>query len=425
MKTILERILRWYARQVLRMYEPTVVAVTGSVGKTSAKDAIAAVCGVRATVRKSIKNYNNELGVPLTILGLPSAGRSVFGWAWILVRANMRLFFRFGVPPSVLVLEMGAEKPGDIAYLLDFVPVHIGVLTAVAPAHTEFFGSIDGVFREKRILCDRVRHGGTIVVNGDDERARTITPRDGVRRVTYGFTNDVAVRCARSEYLYRGSESPVGQTFTIESNGASMQIPLTGVVGAHHAYTILAAYAVGESLGLTPEEIRTGLALYEPPPGRMRLLAGIKHSTLIDDTYNSSPAALQKALDAIKEFPGAQRRIACLGTMAELGGRSDGDHKEAGRAVVESGVNLLVTVGDGGRIIAEEAKDTGMPDAAIASFHDAAAAGRHIQKIMEHGDLILLKGSQVVRMERIVKEVMAEPERASALLVRQGPEWQQ
>jgi len=426
MQQLLQRILRFFVAAVLQMYAPAVVGITGSVGKTSTKAAIAAVLAARFRVRQNEKNYNNELGLPLTILGMESPGRSIIGWILVFLRAWRLLLFRSAGYPEVLVLEYGADHPGDIRYLTEFVPCDVAVLTAVSPAHTEFFGDIDAVFREKRILLDRIKPGGTIVLNADDERVATVTSEKKAKVVLFGFSEGATVRAVDTS-LSSGQgahELPSGMRVRVEASGTVLPVFIPGVIGRHQLMAPLAAIAVASCFGINAVDAATALASFHAPAGRMSLVRGVKQTVIIDDTYNSSPAALTAALTALTEFPSVQRRLACLGTMAELGALSESAHREAGERVAALGVNLLITVGEEGKRIGDAARVAGMRADDIRSFDAASDAGQYLQELLQPGDVVLVKGSQSVRMEKIVREVMAEPERASELLVRQGPEWQ-
>lgn len=426
MYQLLQRILRLYAVAVLRLYAPTVVGITGSVGKTSTKAAIATVLGVRFRVRQNTKNYNNELGLPLTVLGAESPGRSLLGWARVFLRASWLLLMRSSVYPEVLVLEYGADHPGDIRYLTDFVPCDVGVLTAISPAHTEFFGNIDEVFREKRILIDRVKPGGTAILNADDERIAALASQEQSRVVTFGFSEGATIRGVDA-VLSSGQgtqEIPSGMRVRVVASGTTIPVFVPGVIGRHQLMAPLAAIAVAGGLGINAVDAAAALTSFHAPAGRMSLIRGVKQTVILDDTYNSSPAALTAALTTLAEFPDAKRKIACLGTMAELGALSESAHKEAGEQVAALGIKLLITVGVEGKRIADAAQKSSMHAHDIQSFDASSDAGRYLQEQLQPGDVVLVKGSQMVRMEKIVKEVMAEPERATELLVRQGPEWQ-
>ncbi|MFH1171396.1 MAG: UDP-N-acetylmuramoyl-tripeptide--D-alanyl-D-alanine ligase [bacterium] len=425
MKKILELVLRAYASAVLRIYTPTIIGVTGSVGKTSAKEAIAVILSSKYAIRKNVKNYNNELGVPLTILGTESAGRSFLGWCKVLLCGTRLLFFRQRTYPNILVLELGADHPGDIKQLTDFVYSHVGVLTAIEPAHTEFFGSVERVFSEKRILIDRLPADGIAVLNADDPRVASLAGATTAKVLTYGFANHATIRATEVAVASGedGQQMPRGMMCKIEAEGSVVPMFLPGVAGRQHVYAVLAAIAVARAFDIHLIDAVRALASYHPSAGRMTLLPGKVGSILLDDSYNSSPAALRAALEVLADFPNATRRVACLGTMAELGSLFEREHATAGRRVAELRLNVLVAIGDGGKQIAAAAAQSGMASERIEMFATSDDAATFLHEHLQHGDVVLIKGSQVVRMERIVKVLMAEPDRAEELLVRQGEEW--
>lgn len=422
-KKVLVTVLASFARAVVRKYQPTIVGVTGSVGKTSTKEAVYTVLAAHRLVRRNIKSYNNELGLPLTILGHESGGRSLLAWLRIKMSALRLLLTRDASYPSVLVLEMGADRPGDIAFLTSIAPPTIAVVTAIAAVHTEFFGTIENVAKEKGTLVRRLIHGGTAVLNADDERVRALKGATSGASVTYGWSPDADVRGSDLAFSNGGDAISFGSSFKIAYRGNVVPAFLPGVVGKPQASAALAAAAVGLSLGMNLVDIVAALRSYAPPPGRMRLVPGVKRTMLLDDTYNASPMAVVAALDTLRDLNGFSRRIAALGTMTELGRYSDEGHRDVGTHAALLNLDLLVTVGHEAKRVAETARERGMDESKIFSFAAAPEAGRFLQDRLHENDLVLVKGSQAMRMEKIVKELMAEPERASDLLVRQGPEW--
>jgi UDP-N-acetylmuramoyl-tripeptide--D-alanyl-D-alanine ligase len=420
MQSLLIRILARLARAILARHRPKVVAVAGSVGKTSTTRAVTAVLGRSFLTRGSAKNHNNEIGVPLTVIGAErTGGRSPFAWAVILWKGLMVAYGPARPYPKVLVLEMATDRPGDLAYLTSIARPDVAVVTAVSEEHTEFLGDLDGVAREEGTIVEALPAEGVAALNGDDPRVAAMAGRTGARVVTYGFGEACRVRAA-----WRRTESALGTVFTrfgLAIAGREFDINLSGAVGVGNVYAALAAAAVAEALGVDPDFIPYGLAGYQPPPGRLRLLPGIKGTLLLDDTYNASPRAAALALETFREVvqgrPG--RRIAALGDMLELGAISEPSHRELGRRAAGTGLDLLVAVGPLSKFTCEEAMAAGMSEKDVFHFHTAAEAGRFLQERLHPGDNVLIKGSRGMRMEKIVKELMAEPERAKELLVGQ------
>ena len=416
-------LLAWEARRVLKRFAPRIVAVTGSVGKTSTKDAIVAVLEHSANVRGSDRSYNSEFGVPLTILGLPNAWGSAWGWTRNIVKGFLIPFTSHGYP-DWLVLEVGADKPGDIDSLTRWLHPDISVVTRIGevPVHVEHFGSPLHIVEEKAHLVKAVREGGAVVLNYDDEKVRNMKIPIGAQVRTYGFTEGANVRGVNARILYEKNE-PIGITVKVETDGKSVPLRLKNVFGIHAVMPALAAIAVADLMQINLLDAIKGLEWLLPAPGRLRLIEGIKGSFILDDTYNSSPVALHAALDTVQEMQVKGKKIAVLGDMMELGVYSQEEHKKAGRHAATV-CEKLYLIGKYAIFAEEGARQGGMSADRIKRFDNARSAGGALKKEIEKGDLILVKGSQVVRMERVVEEIMAEPELASELLVRQDLEWQ-
>jgi UDP-N-acetylmuramoyl-tripeptide--D-alanyl-D-alanine ligase len=427
MKMFAKNLIAALARAVLKKYQPLVIGITGSVGKTSTKEAIFAVLASKMSVRKSPGNYNTEFGVPATILGISAPGRSPFRWLGAIARALGLLMIRDATYPKVLVLEMAADRPGDIEFLVRIAPPKIGVLTTIGPAHLERFGTIERVAAEKSLLPKALPSDGTAILNADDERVMATAPKTKARVVSYGFREDAAVRAADiSTTLTHNEDGQIGAGMTakVAADGAVVPMRLDGVLGAGHVYAALAATSVGVALGMNLVEIAEALRAYTPPLGRMRVISGIKYTIILDDTYNASPLSMRAALETLRSLPIAEenQRIAVLGDMLELGAETDKAHEEVGRHVAELGIDLLVAVGERARAIHEAASIAGMSADRMFHFGSAEEAGRFVQEKLKKGDVVLAKGSRAMRMERVVKELMAEPLRAKELLVSIDPD---
>ena len=385
-----------------------------------------------STVRASLKNYNNQYGVPFTILNVHAAGRDPLAWAIILLRA---LWIGWGwgtIGCKTLVLEMGADRKGDLAWLVGIAPPDIAVITAIAPAHAEFFGSIEEVAEEKSVLLRALRKDGCAVLNADDARVTAMRKETEANAIYVGESegSDVRVHDAQiiTETDERGHAIPQGIAVAIELDGRVSRTELRGTVGRPQAWAAAAALAVARQLDVPVETAFARLARdYHGIPGRTRIIPGIKYTTLIDDSYNAaSPTAMVSGLRdvaAITLDKGTQKRIAALGDMRELGEYTDEAHRTVGHEVAALGFDVLVTCGTLARAIANAASEAGMPQPAIMSFDDVESAGVYLQRIIHSGDIIFIKGSQGSRMEKMVKELMAEPQQAPFLLVRMTSDW--
>jgi UDP-N-acetylmuramoyl-tripeptide--D-alanyl-D-alanine ligase len=220
-KKILLKSLRFLAKKVLKKYHPQVIGITGSVGKTSAKEAIAMVLSGSFNVRKTAKNYNNEVGVPLTIFGIDSPpNRSFFGWLGAFWQAISLLIFKNEKYPEILVLEMGADKPGDIKYLVDIAPCNVGVLTFISHAHTEFFGSLKKIAQEKRNIITHLTGNGYALLNYDNDMVREESSSTKAQVITYGFKNGADMQASDVHILYDNTGGwPMGTTFKVSYQG--------------------------------------------------------------------------------------------------------------------------------------------------------------------------------------------------------------
>lgn len=424
-KALLESLLRFCSAVVLRRHRPTIIGITGSVGKTGTKEAVFAVLQSQWPTWRSVKSYNTRFGVPLTILGAESGLGSFVGWVRVVVRAIRMVLLPISYP-RFLVLEIAADRPGDILKLIKLAPLDVGVITALTPAHTEFFGSVEGLTKEKEPVVANLAAAGTAVLNADDRRVFSLRGKTSAKVLTYGFSEHAEVRGIEMS-LSEGVESENserGMSLKIVYRGNAVPVFLPRVIGVPHALSALAATAVGLSLGINLLDIAESLRNFAPPPGRMNLLPGIKNTWLIDDSYNASPMAVIAALDTLEELQRSKRRIAALGEMAELGELSEEGHRDVGKHAGVTNVDMLLTVGKNGKLIADAAKEAGLPEDRIFSFDSSMEAGKFLQDRLEPNDLVLVKGSQVSRMEKITKEIMADPGLAGELLVRQGKEWQ-
>jgi len=427
MKKIVELILKVLAKAILAKYKPEIVGITGSVGKTSTKEAVYAVLGSKFNVRRNIKNYNNEIGLPLTIIGAESVGRSVIGWLTVFLKGLKLIIFTDGKYPKILVLEMGVDKPGDMAYLNSIVKCKLGIATAIGLVHVENFGTIEKLYKEKTGLIKSIDNSGWSILNYDDEKVRAMKSVSKAKVITYGLSEeaDMRAREIRFNFLDQNKEELRGISFKISYKGSTVPVLLLNVLGVSAVYSALAAAAVGISYNMDLADISQALLKYKPPKGRMNLIKGIKRTIIIDDSYNAEPKSAIAALGALKMLPIAEgrRKFAVLGDMLELGSYSEAGHREVGKYAVKCSINKLILVGERARDIGHGAGEAGMKRDDIFHFDNSDAAGKFIQDRIKEGDLILIKGSQGMRMEKIVKEVMADPLRAKELIVRQDESW--
>lgn len=419
MLSILHKLLAYLSRRIVKKYQPKIIGITGSVGKTSSRNAIFLAVSGQYKTRQTEKNYNNELGVPLTIIGAHAPGRNIFAWLGIFLKAISYILFSQDYP-KVLVLEMGVDHPGDMDHLLGIVKPDIAVLTFVGSAHYEFFGSIEAVAQEKSKLIASLDKSGTAILNFDNKlvsQARNLTT---AHVVGYGRQKEANVTILNVQENF---QIPVSSNLEIESPNYKYNFSIP-VLGESHVYAVLSAIAVAEELGIHNEVIQQGLLNYKPVPGRMNVFSGLRRTVIIDDSYNASPDSMKIALSTVQKFPN-EKKVLVLGDMLELGDNSETSHREIGRIVNSIQPQYLVTSGKHASWIAEEAIMQGYPESQIYSYENSETTAKQVLNLLEEGQVILIKGSQGARMEKVSKEIMAEPMRSKDLLPRQYGKWVQ
>jgi UDP-N-acetylmuramoyl-tripeptide--D-alanyl-D-alanine ligase len=363
------------ARSVLVRHPAKVVGITGSVGKTTTKEFTAALLGTFFRVHKSEGNLNNHLGLALSIL-------------------------RLEAEHEIAVLEMGMSGTGELRRLTGIAPPDVAVVTNVAPVHLAFLETLEAVGKAKGEIIDGLKPGGTAVLNGDDPWGKTLAKRASGRVIFFGFGNDAEIRA--SGLTYAGFD---GLQFRLSYDGSVHDLRLPFLTGGQ-VENLLAALGVAQAFGLRWETLRPGLAALEPAAKRGRIIRLAKGITVIDDTYNSSPRALEMALQSYIQLP-AGRYVAVLGEMLELGLEEKKYHEEAGRNARRLGWDVVASVGPSGRWITAGARAEGLAESLTPEFTTSEEAAEKIPEILEPDDLVLVKGSRGVRMERIVERLIS------------------
>jgi len=409
MRKILQKILRILAKIALKKYKPIVVGITGSVGKTSTKEAIYSVLkshfGERR-VRKNEKNYNNEIGVPLTVFNLKTGGNSIFKWIPKFIKIFWMIIFKVDYP-DFLILEMGADKPKDIEYLLDFVKHKVGVITTVGeiPVHVEFFESPEKVAEEKETLVKKLTKDGVAVLNYDDERVKNMGENVDAKVITFGLNEKADIRATNYELkILPEGDNITELNFKLDFKGSSVPAKLINVLGAQHLYSALAATAVGIALNVNLVEIAQALKEIVPLPGRMHLLRGIKNTLIIDDSYNAALLSMQAGLESLKVFS-SQRKIVVLGDMREIGKYSEQAHIQVGKKAGEI-ADMIFVVGNCAGFIEQGAVSAGFDASKIFKFSTSDEAKLIVQEKLQENDVIFIKGSHSIKMENIVEEIV-------------------
>lgn len=419
LKPLIVRLLTWEAKLVLARHKPFIIGVTGNLGKTSTKDAIFAVMKSHFYTRRSEKSMNSEFGVPLTILGEKSGWGNPLRWVIILIRGAF-------VPwqknyPKYLVLEIGADRPGDIKSIAEWVKPNITVVTQFGqvPVHIEFFPDRDAVINEKGHLVESLNKMGLFIYNADDNDAKKLIDKTEARKKSFGI-HEVADMQAKNVKMY--GKPFAGTEADIVIGKEKHHIVLPEVVGRSPVYCALPALLIAEELHIPLEIACASLRDADKPRGRMRLLHGMNGSMIIDDTYNASPKATEHGLKTLSEIETTGRKIAVLGDMLELGAHTRDEHYKIGKVAAKS-CHKLYTVGIRSRVIAEGALDEKMKDDNIMQCDTSIDAGKELVQVLGEGDIVYIKGSQSIRMERTVKMILAETHDYRNVLVRQESDW--
>lgn len=414
-KFIQKRLETYVSRYFQAHPEVKLIVVVGSVGKTSTKRAVATLLSQRYRVRMLDNNHNTNLSAPCGILGVtyPSKVHSIGAWLKVFAAARRRVTQPADV--DVIVQELGTDRPGEIADFGRYLRPDLALVTAVTPEHMEFFGSIEAVAQEELSVTQYARRA---LINRDDIEGRFADLIATPHFSTYGTTGLAEYRFEQqnfdAEVGYRGgiiAPPNIAQPFAAAIN----------VVGEHSLRPIVGAVAAALLYGCTPDEVVKGLALIKPVPGRMNPLLGLGDTTIIDDTYNSSPAAALAALQTLYSFAQAPQRIAILGDMNELGASSQAEHEKLGMACDSHLLDWVVTVGgETEKYLAPAARRRGCQ---VKVCRNAIEAGQFVRSVARPGAVILAKGSQGgIFLEEAVKILCVLSEDTE--LVRQSLAWQ-
>ena len=371
--------LKQFARAVREAWGGKIAGVTGSVGKTTTKEILAALLGARFRVLKSEGNFNNEYGLPLTL-------------------------FRLNETHQAAVLEMGMSRRGELSRLAEIARPDVGVVTRVSPAHLEFFVSVDEIALAKRELIEGLNGGNsTAVLNADDARVAAFGSHAPGRVLTYGIENRAFFMAENIE-----DRGALGTTFDYVSPEGRVRLELA-LPGRHVIANALASLAAASVWGIGIEEARAVLPNLRPPAMRGELLRFSDGAALINDSYNSSPAALQAMTALLAATPGFKRRILAAGEMRELGATSGELHREAGWFAAKTGlVDWVIGVAGEAAQLVEGAVSGGVSRDHVKFFESSEQAAEFLARLLHGGDLLLVKGSRGVRMERVVEALLAK-----------------
>jgi len=348
----------------------SLIAITGSNGKTTTRQMTASVVARKFSTLSTIGNYNNQIGVPLTLLKLTPEHE----WA---------------------VVELGTNSPGEIARLARMCTPDIGVITNIGPAHLEGLGSLDGVMHEKSQLIDHLKSGGRVVLNADDRRVYKIAGRTKKDVVLFGLSKNAAIRATALQ------EKVTGISFSLDLPGESLGVDLK-VPGQFMVTNALAAAAVGYLLKLPIAEIKSGLETFEPVWGRMNVFQTANGIHIIDDTYNANPDSMQGAISTLTALRANSRSVFVAGDMLELGRRSEALHRQVGAWVAVANIDRMLITGEFAKAVISGAVDAGMMRNHIFTGSRDELL-EELQNFLQPGDWVLIKGSRGARMDTIVE----------------------
>jgi UDP-N-acetylmuramoyl-tripeptide--D-alanyl-D-alanine ligase len=399
---VCETVLRWMARSVLWRQKPHVIGITGSIGKTTTKDMIVHVLRRHKKVWYTHKNYNNEIGVCLTICGVEHGMDSALNVLQVFLRWIYALCTVHY--PDIIVVEMGVDRMHDMDKLLHIVSPDIAVLTAIAPAHSEFFPSIEHIAEEKQKIVTKMKEGGVAIINADDRNVANVCATTKNRCLSYGTVQDANFVATDIDVCFQQCYT-TGLSFKLNYEGKVIPVRLHNLCAEHMIYATLATLAVAHELHLNIIEVINDLEDFVPSPGRMRLLKARRGALVIDDTYNASPKAMKAAIETLGKIP-AKRKIAVVGDMRELGDISVAEHKKVAIYMEENKIDEVFFVGEKMRDVYEQLQQKCIQK---KYFGDAKEAVQTIVDHIEQGDVILVKGSRGMHMEKIVRAIVDDP----------------
>ena len=410
-------LLKAMAKRRMKNFKGKVIAVTGSVGKTSTREAIFKVLNSKFKVKRSLKNMNSDFGLLLTILDLKSGYSSAAKWSWYLTKGFYNSFCKEN--SEIMLLELGVDKPGDMDFLTNIIDTDYTVVTSIAPVHMGEgqFQNLQEIFEEKTKIVKSLKKTGKVILNIDNGHLEDFyNSYNSHQKISYGVHEEADYQITNT------ANSLEGVSFSLKWPEEHQEFH-ANVLGGFQAYVLTPAIIVGLEFGFTVEEMITAIKRFSLPPGRMSVIKGLNDSVILDSTYNSSPVSLKAALKLLGELGHNKRKVAVLGNMNELGDDSIIKHEMIGKTI-NNYCDLLITVGKDAKSIAKTALENGLDENNVFSFTYNKEAVEFFKDKIDKDDLILVKGSQNrIRLERFVKEIMKHPEDAKELLARQDKSW--
>jgi len=412
LRKILKIYLRFVSIVVIEKYKPFIIGITGNTGKTTTKDVVFCVLNKAFPngVRKTEENLNTDIGVPISILGLTNAGNSFVGWVKNISKTIKLLIIKDKNFPKYLILELAADKPGEIEYFVKFIPINIGIVTTIGkhPVHLEYFPSRNALVEEKEWLVKGIVDGGTAILNKDDKDVSNMreSANKSVKVITYGNNIDSNVRFSVKEKGFDDTKNPeYYQKIEIScdiSDKDKKEMVVKNFMGEGILYALTSAISCGIVLGISIDDsINTLVSTLKPSSRRMELIRNKNGFLVIDDAYNASPASYVNAIDAVGASLGHKtRNILVLGDMAELGEDIEKIHTDILEKAVKIADRLVLV----GKNMHNSAKKLNLSSQVILA-EDAKEAAEIVNKEMRKNDIVLVKGAKVMNMSLVVEKL--------------------
>ncbi|MEA3323405.1 MAG: UDP-N-acetylmuramoyl-tripeptide--D-alanyl-D-alanine ligase, partial [Patescibacteria group bacterium] len=341
------------------------------------------------------------IGVPLTILGIEKNINSIS--ALIIILLNWLKLMIFSQYPDIIVIEMGADRPGDMDYLTSIVSPDIAILTSVAYAHSEFFDDINAIANEKQKIVLNMKNDGTAIINYDDIHVRNVMNKTKKQIVSYGTQKNADFIATDIDICFHQCHT-TGLSFKLNYKGKTIPVRLDHVIAQHFVYAALAGLALADTIGINIIDVIGNIASFQSSPGRMRLLDGYNATVVIDDTYNASPQSMEAAIATLHSAPG-ERKIAVLGDMRELGDVSQRQHQKIAQQLQKIKVDIVFLVGKEMRITYDELQGR---DIKVEYYSNSGDVKNDVIDLVQTGDIILVKGSRGIYMEKIVATLVSD-----------------
>ncbi|MFH1712778.1 MAG: UDP-N-acetylmuramoyl-tripeptide--D-alanyl-D-alanine ligase [Candidatus Jacksonbacteria bacterium] len=404
-RSFLKSTLRWLSIIILKRYKPDIIAITGSIGKTSAKEACFYALSQKFSARRTEKNYGTEFGVPAAIIGVEVPSRQLLiKWLIIFIKAIGLIIIKSKKYPQILVLEMAADKPGDIKYFMSFIKPKISIITSISQVHLEKFAKFSQIIAEKRQIIECLPPEGYAVLNFDDEHLKKTACKTKARILAYGLNSQEAILKAQDVKVIL-KDNQIGLYFKLLYKGTATPVFAPGTAAVHQIYSLLAAATCGSIYKLTALEIAQGLEKFQSLPGRFTVKKGQNNTWLIDDAYNAAPVSVCAALQSLSDFPTGKRKIAVLGDMLELGSFENKGHKQVGECAASQKIDLLLTYGERAKMIGKSAEGAGMAKSRIQHFDNQDKLIDYLRENMQPDDVILIKGSHGMKMGEVAEKL--------------------